>query len=105
LKWELTPAFAADLRRLSETEREAFQQVVRGEFAPAADRRVSHPATRWPKTLRVKGVKAAPGIWELTWSFAGPDGRATFEWITIDGELAIRWRRVGGHEILRDAAR
>ena len=35
----------------------------------------------------------------MTWSFAGPDGRATFEWILIDGELAIRWRRIGGHEV------
>ncbi len=43
--------------------------------------------------------------WEMTWSFAGPDGRATFEWITIDGEQAVRWRRVGGHEILNDPAR
>jgi len=36
----------------------------------------------------------------MTWSFSGPDGRATFEWIEIDGEPAIFWRRVGGHEIL-----
>jgi hypothetical protein len=36
----------------------------------------------------------------MTWSFAGPGGRATFEWIAIEGELALRWRRIGGHEIL-----
>jgi hypothetical protein len=34
---------------------------------------------------------------EMTWSFAGPDGRATFELITIDGDLRCRWRRVGDH--------
>jgi hypothetical protein len=28
--------------------------------------------------------------WEMTWSFNGPDGRATFEWIAIDGELGLR---------------
>jgi hypothetical protein len=38
-------------------------------------------------------------IWEMTWSFSGPDGRATFEFITVDGELAIRWRRIGDHQI------
>jgi hypothetical protein len=38
----------------------------------------------------------------MTWSFAGPDGRATFEFITIDGEPAIRWRRIGGHEIFAE---
>jgi hypothetical protein len=35
----------------------------------------------------------------MTWSFAGPDGRATFEWIRIDGQPGIRWRRIGGHAI------
>ena len=39
------------------------------------------------------------GVWEMTWSFAGPDGRATFEWATSDGEPVVRWRRIGGHEI------
>jgi hypothetical protein len=47
----------------------------------------------------VKDVEGAPGIWEMTWSFAGPDGRATFEWIEIRGEPGIRWRRIGGHAI------
>jgi hypothetical protein len=35
----------------------------------------------------------------MTWRFAEPDGRATFEWIEVDGELAVLWRRIGGHEI------
>jgi hypothetical protein len=104
LKWETTPAFDADLRRLSQPESKAFRQMVRDEFVPAAERRAVNAASRWPTKLRVKGVKAAPGIWEFTWSFAGPDGRATFEWIKIDGEPAIRWRRVGGHEIFRNPA-
>ncbi|WP_268968313.1 hypothetical protein [Tomitella gaofuii] len=34
---------------------------------------------------------------EMTWSFASPDGRATFELVTVDGELRCRWRRVGDH--------
>jgi len=40
-------------------------------------------------------------VWEMTWSFSGPDGRATFEWVTKDGDARIRWRRIGGHEIFR----
>lgn len=56
---------------------------------------------KWPASLRIKGVQAAPGVWEVTWSFSGPDGRATFEYVDADGELAIRWRRIGGHDILR----
>src|SRR5205814_116902 len=51
---------------------------------------------------RVQAVRGVPGVWELTWSFAGPAGRATFELIAVDGEPAIRWRRVGGHEIFRE---
>ncbi len=23
---------------------------------------------------------------EMTWSFSGPDGRATFEWVRVDGD-------------------
>lgn len=32
---------------------------------------------------------------EMTWSFASPDGRVTFEIVTDDDEPWIRWRRVG----------
>lgn len=105
MKWETTPAFNADLRRLSAEELKRFQKVVHEAFVPAAERRVANPSAGWPKKLRVRQVVGAPGIWEFTWSFAGPDGRATFEWTTIRDEQAIRWRRVGGHEIFRDPAR
>jgi hypothetical protein len=64
--------------------------------------RGSRAIPRWPAALRIKRVQGAPGIWELTWSFAGPDGRATFELIEVGGEPAIRWRRIGGHEIFAE---
>jgi hypothetical protein len=35
----------------------------------------------------------------MTWSFAGPDGRATFESVTVDDELRCRWRRIGDHPV------
>lgn len=105
MKWQKTPAFDADLRRLSTAELMLFRQAIRDDFVPAAERRAADSAAKWPKKLRVKSVEGAPGIWEMTWSFAGPDGRATFEWIEIDGEPAIRWRRVGGHEIFKDPTR
>ena len=105
MKWQTTPAFAADLRRLSAGELKLFRQAIRDDFVSAAERRAADAVAKWPKKLRVKNVEGAPGIWELTWSFSGPDGRATFEWIEIDGEPAIRWRRVGGYEIFRDPGR
>jgi hypothetical protein len=91
----------ADWRRLSERERTVFRSVVREEFHPACERFKADPAAAWPQALRVKSVEGAPGVWEMTWSFAGPDGRATFEWVQIEGELGLRWRRIGGHAIFR----
>ncbi|HEX5266299.1 MAG TPA: hypothetical protein VFW24_05960 [Acidimicrobiales bacterium] len=50
--------------------------------------------------LRVKGVRGAPGVFEMTWA---PDGRATF---ASGGSVRVRephivWRRVGTHDVLR----
>ena len=101
MKWQAAPAFEADLRRLTARELELFRTVVREQFALAADRFVAAPSAGWPAKLRVRRVRGAPGVWEMTWSFSGPDGRATFEWVEVDGKPAIRWRRVGGHEIFR----
>lgn len=103
MKYQRAAAFVADVRRLTSAERDTFKKVVRERFVPAAERIAETPGTRWPRALRVKRVQGASGIWEMTWSW--PDGRATFESIEIDGEPAIRWRRVGGHEIFDDAAR
>jgi hypothetical protein len=99
VRFQLTPAFEGDWERLSTDERAKFRDVVRKQFHPACERRRGDPASPWPNSLRVRDVEGARGIWEMTWSFAGPDGRATFEWIEIDGEPAIRWRRIGGHAI------
>ncbi len=49
----------------------------------------------------MKPVQSAPGILEMTLSSAGPDGRATFELVTVDGELRCRWRRVGDHDVFK----
>ena len=102
MKFQITPAFVSDWARLSEAERAAFRAVVRDGFHPACERRRVDPTAPWPKRLRVKDVEGAPRIWEMTWSFSGPDGRATFEWVEIDAEPGVRWRRIGGHSIFGD---
>jgi len=102
VKYDRTDAFKGDYRRLSEDERKAFREIIRDQFHPAAERKATDPAAPWPKSLRLRDVEGAPGIWEMTWSFSGPDGRATWEWIRIDGEPAIRWRRIGNHSIFRE---
>jgi hypothetical protein len=100
VKFETTPAFDGDVRRLKRSGLYGeFRDVVKDEFIPAAERRVREPGRRWPARLRVKSVRGAPGVLEMTWSFSRPDGRATFEWVQIDEESGIRWRRVGDHSI------
>lgn len=101
MRFEITPAFDADYRRLSREHATAFRQVVREKFALACDAYAKNPATPWPASLRVKPVRSAPGVWEMTWSFASPDGRATFELITVEGEPRCRWRRVGDHGVFK----
>jgi hypothetical protein len=85
--------FGADFDALS-----ARQQA---EFLAAVEQFVHdlRQSTGFRKGLRVKGVKGAAGIFEMTWA---DDGRATFEYgePVIAGEPHILWRRVGTHTIL-----
>ena len=102
MKYERTERFKRDYRKLAKPEREEFRRVVREEFHPALERHIAEPGANWPKRLRVKDVKGARGVLELTWSFSDPDGRATWEWFEVDGEPAIRWRRIGSHAIFAE---
>lgn len=53
------------------------------------------------KGLRVKGIKGATGIFEMTWA---DDGRATFEYgdPVSEGDAHVVWRRIGSHAILAE---
>lgn len=101
MKYERTEKFKRDYRRLRDSERDEFKRIVQEHFAPALERRLAEPAASWPAALRVKDVEGAPGVWEMTWSFTDPDGRATWEWIEIEGAPGVRWRRVGSHIIFK----
>lgn len=101
MRYQRTARFLADYVRLSPRERVLFKKTVGALNDAFAQQGRRFPA-RWPARLRVKAVAGAEGIWDLTWSFAGPDGRATFEIVDLEGEPAILWRRIGGHEILRE---
>jgi hypothetical protein len=48
--------------------------------------------------LRVKGVTAHPGVFEMTWA---PDGRATFSYgeERVRGTAHVIWRLIGTHAI------
>ena len=107
MRFERTEPFKSDYQRLSEKERELFRTATRA-FNVACDRFIeTRDPSSWPAGLRVKGVVNAPGVFEMTWSFSGPDGRATWQWTTVDTSeggsmLAVRWRRLGDHRIFRE---
>jgi hypothetical protein len=88
------PRFRADFVPLSPSQQAAFLAAV-GPFVE--DLRAGG---QFRKSLRVKGVQGAPGVFEMTWA---PDGRATFGYgdQIKPGEPHVVWRRVGTHEIFR----
>lgn len=100
MKFETTPAFDSDYRRLKREHAAAYRSAVKG-FARACDGFNQGPGFSWPAALRVSPMKGTSGIWEMTWSFSSPDGRATFEFIQRDGDTICRWRRVGDHGVYR----
>ncbi len=101
MKYQRSVRFLADYQRLDDDDRDRFRDAVR-LINRAYEERRERAFPRWPVSLRIKGVQGAPGVWEMTWSFTRPDGRATFSFITIDGELAIRWRRIGDHRVFEE---
>jgi hypothetical protein len=103
MRYEVTASALADYRRLSDQEQQMFKAAL-ALFNECADRyQATGDPRAWAGRLRVKAVANATGVFEMTWSFRGPDGRATWEWSTTIGEdgsfPVVRWRRVGGHEI------
>jgi hypothetical protein len=84
--------FGTDFDALSPSQQAAFLAVV----AQFVDDLRSGSGFRYG--LRVKGVKGAAGIFEMTWA---DNGRATFEYgdAIVAGEPHIVWRRVGTHTI------
>ena len=56
-------------------------------------------ATRLPGEPLTKPLAGHDGVFELR--FEG-DGRATFTLTHRDGEPFVIWRRIGGHDVLRE---
>jgi hypothetical protein len=90
--YEASGEFLRDYKRLTKQERAAFRRAVdkfKEDLQGASFRR----------SLRIKRMVAAPGIFEMTWE--GSDGWATFQFgpEVVPGEPHIIWRRIGGHDI------
>lgn len=90
------PRFQKDLDQLSADEKERFWRAVERFVEDLKRGKGFRPG------LRIRGVQGAPGIFEMTWA---PDGRATFHYgdPIREGEIHVVWRRVGTHNILRNA--
>lgn len=119
MRFETTPRFDADYKSLKLEHKRQFRDVLPDfnracdAYAEAYEKSASVPTGkstgvasggaghRWPAGLRVSPMKSAAGVWEMTWSFASPDGRATFEFVSDANGLLLRWRRIGDHSIYR----
>lgn len=91
--YEALPRFTVDHHRLTPAQRRAFRQAV---IAFVDDLRAGGP---FRAGLRIKGVRRAPGVFELTWD---SNGRATWSYgpEIVPGEQHVIWRRIGTHDIL-----
>jgi len=100
VKYLRLPSFLRDWEALPTTERALVRRWLTEDLLPAIAAYEAAPASFvWPRGLRFERLRQTAGICAVTWSFAGPDGRATFEFTTIDGEHYVVWRRIGHHDI------
>ncbi|MET9648547.1 hypothetical protein [Streptomyces syringium] len=90
--YEALPRFTLDHRRLTPEQRRVFRQAV---AAFVDDLRAGGP---FRASLRIKRVRRAPSVFELTWD---GNGRATWQYGSeiVRGAQHIAWRRIGGHDI------
>lgn len=91
--YERSPQFQRDYARLSTDERRAFRRAVEKFVADLSG------GGGFRAGLRVKGIRGAEGLYELTWA---PDGRAVFTYgdAIVEGEPHIVWHAVGTHDVL-----
>jgi UDP-N-acetylmuramyl tripeptide synthase len=84
--------FGTDFDGLSPTQQAAFLGAVAHFVEDLRAGQEFRPG------LRVKGIRGAAGIFEMTWA---DDGRATFEYgdSIVADEPHVVWRRVGTHTI------
>jgi hypothetical protein len=98
--FETLPRFERDWKNLSSQQRALFRKVVLEAFVPD----LTAPDRPFRSGLRVKGVAAHPGVFEMTWD---NDGRATLSYgdERVPGQPHVLWRRIGTHAIFNSAAR
>lgn len=102
MKFIRLPQFDADYSRLSAEERKKFKEMLRVMIDSCKEYEKSPQRYVWPASLRFERLTGTRNVCAITWSFSGPDGRATFHFDTVDGEIYLVWRRVGRHAIYKN---
>jgi hypothetical protein len=92
--FETLPRFERDWKNLTRQQQALFRKVITETFVPD----LAAPDRPFRQGLRVKGVAAHPGVFEMTWD---NDGRATFSYgeERVPGQPHVIWRRIGTHAI------
>lgn len=101
MRFARTSSFAGDFKKLPRGHQVTFRDCIPA-FNAACDRLASGQEPAWPTTMRVGRVSGHPTVWEMTWSFASPEGRATFHLDDGDGgHLTLVWRRIARHDTFK----
>jgi len=97
VKYRTTGSFDNALAKLPREHRALFLAAVTEHLLPALTAGAHRGEAPWPRRLRVHMIAEA---YSLTWSFAGPDGRALFviERIEADEPMLV-WIAIGYHDI------
>ena len=96
--YDYSSTFIQDISRLTDQDYARFMIALR-LFIQDLQAMEAGYRTAFRRGLRVKGVKGATGVFEMTWA---PDGRATFAWgdPIRKGSRHVQWRRCGKHDVL-----
>ena len=100
MKYRRLPRFDSDYKKLSADERAKFREALALFIAASKDYEAQPQGFVWPQSLRIEKLTGT-SVMAMTWSFSGPDGRATFQFDTIDSVMFVVWRRAGRHEMYR----
>jgi hypothetical protein len=93
--------FDRDFKKLKREHQTLFLDAQEQFVSEFEELLISKSFKKVSKKYRVKVLRNTAEIWEMTWSFSRPDGRATFHLQEIDGEPILVWRRIGSHDIFK----
>ncbi|HME90666.1 MAG TPA: hypothetical protein VKE49_04530 [Myxococcaceae bacterium] len=92
--YETTRRFERDYESLTDEQKHAFRVAIK-KFVDDLKQ-----GKGFRKSLRVKRIQGAEGIFEMTWA---DNGRATFQYAESvkPGDVHIIWRRCGTHSVFK----